>query len=199
MVKKALSQKLSELHKQQIIPDVITFAGNGEPTMHPHFAEIIDDTIEQRNEYCPTAKISVLSNAAHLAKKNIFEALLKVDNNILKLDSGKIETIRLIDRPLMKDYSVPKQVEMMKRFEGNFILQTMFIKGEHQGKKIDNTTDGEITAWLEVIKEIQPKEVMIYTIDRETPEKNLQKVAIEELLAISKRVEAMSIKTNVSG
>lgn len=198
-VREALEKKLLELEKQQITPDVITFAGNGEPTMHPQFAEIIDDTLALRDKFFPSAKISVLSNAAHIGKKKIFDALLKVDNNILKLDAGKLETIQLMDRPLPKDYTVEKQIALLKKFDGNFILQTMFLRGKHAGKVIDNSTEEEVSAWLEAVKEIQPKEVMVYSIDRETPEKQLEKVTLEELEAIGKRVEKLGIKVNIAG
>ncbi|OJU45885.1 MAG: radical SAM protein [Bacteroidales bacterium 45-6] len=198
-VREALEKKLLKLEKQQITPDVITFAGNGEPTMHPQFAEIIDDTLALRDKFFPSAKISVLSNAAHIGKKKIFDALLKVDNNILKLDAGKLETIQLMDRPLPKDYTVEKQIALLKKFDGNFILQTMFLRGKHAGKVIDNSTEEEVSAWLEAVKEIQPKEVMVYSIDRETPEKQLEKVTLEELEAIGKRVEKLGIKVNIAG
>lgn len=197
-VQESLKKKLEELKNQDITPDVITFAGNGEPTIHPKFAEIIEDTIRLRNKYFPEAKISVLSNAVHINKEKVFKTLKKVDNNILKLDGGTLETIRLIDRPLTKDYTVERQVELLKRFEGDFILQTMFLKGEHEGQKIDNTTDKEVSAWIEVVKQIRPKEIMIYSIDRETPEKNLEKIPAEKLKEIGKMVEDLGFKTVVT-
>ena len=198
-VKAALEDKLIQLQKDNVSIDVITFAGNGEPTMHPSFAGIIDDTIELRDKYYPDAKISVLSNGMHIAKQSVFEALKKVDNNILKLDSAKIETVRFIDRPNSPEYSIEKQIELFKKFDGNFIMQTMFIKGSHEGKIVDNTTEDEISAWLEAIKATNPKEVMIYTIDRETPSKMLEKVPIEELRKIGKKVEEIGYKVSISG
>lgn len=198
-VRNALEHRLIQLQQERTYPDVITFSGNGEPTMHPQFSEIIDDTIELRNKYVSGAKISVLSNAMNIGKEKVFEALKKVDNNILKLDSAFIDTVRLIDSPNSPNYNVEKQVELFKRFNGDFILQTMFLRGTHNGKIVDNTTDKEVSAWLNIIKEVHPKEVMIYTIDRETPEKNLEKVSLEELKQIGKKVEALGIKTIVSG
>ncbi|MDR1504701.1 MAG: radical SAM protein [Prevotella sp.] len=198
-VKAALEDKLIRLREENADIDVITFAGNGEPTMHPQFAGIIDDTIELRDKYFPKAKISVLSNAMHAGKQTVFDALEKVDNNILKLDSGILETIRLIDRPNSPEYSVEKQKELFKRFKGNFIMQTMFVTGSHNGKIVDNTTEEEISAWLQIVKETNPREVMIYTIDRETPEKNLEKVSVEKLKEIAKRIEELGIKVNVAG
>ncbi|MDH6353714.1 wyosine [tRNA(Phe)-imidazoG37] synthetase (radical SAM superfamily) [Dysgonomonas sp. PH5-45] len=197
--KAALHAKLEQLKKEGTTPDVITFSGNGEPTMHPDFEEIIDYTIQMRDQYIPTTKISVLTNAMNIGKEKTFNALRKVDNNILKLDSAFIETVRLIDQPVSVNYSVEKQVELFKKFEGNFILQTMFLRGMHDGKTVDNTTEAEISAWIKIIKETKPREVMIYTVDRETPEKNLRKVPIEELKQIAKRVEELGIKTIVAG
>lgn len=198
-VRAALEDKLVTLQKEEINIDVITFAGNGEPTMHPQFAEIIDDTIALRDKYYPLAKISVLSNAMHIGKEKVFEALKKIDNNILKLDSGILDTVKLIDRPNSPSYSIEKQIELFKRFNGNFIMQTMFVKGSHDGKVVDNTTEEEISAWLQAVKETHPHEVMIYTIDRETPEKNLEKVSVEKLTEIGKRVEELGIKVNIAG
>ena len=198
-VKAALEDKLIQLQKENTSIDVITFAGNGEPTMHPQFAGIIDDTIELRDKYFPDAKISVLSNAMHIGKESVFETLRKVDNNILKLDSALIDTVRLLDRPNSKEYSIDRQIELFRKFEGNFIMQAMFVTGSHNGKRVDNTTEEEISAWFEVIKKTSPKEVMIYTIDRETPEKNLEKVSVEKLKEIAARVEELGIKINVAG
>ena len=198
-IKTELEEKLQLLRKENIKLDVITFAGNGEPTLHPKFSEIIDDTLFLRNLYYPTVKISVLSNGVHLSKIKVFEALKKVDEAILKLDSAFDETVKIINRPNLPTYSVAKQVEHYKKFEGDFILQTMFIRGEFEGKQIDNTTKKEITAWLELVKEMNPREVMIYTIDRQTPAKKLKKVPLKDLKNIAEKVKQLGIKTNIAG
>lgn len=198
-VKAALEDKLSTMKANGDKLDVITFAGNGEPTLHPQFAQIIDDTISLRNEFYPDAKISVLTNAMHLDKDSVFEALKKVENNILKLDSAFIETIKLMDQPNSPSYSVEKQIALFKKFEGNFILQTMFIKVTHNGQAIDNTSEKEVSAWLDIIRETQPREVMIYTIDRETPSKTIEKVSIDKLKEIGEKVSQLGIKINVAG
>ncbi|MDY9917893.1 putative Fe-S oxidoreductase [Proteiniphilum saccharofermentans] len=198
-VRAALEDKLLSLRREGITPDVITFAGNGEPTMHPEFKGIIDDTIELRNRYFPDAKISVLTNGMHLNKPEVFEALQKIENPIVKLDSALDKTVRLLDRPNAPGYSVAKQVERYKRFKGDFILQTMFVRGRFEGKEIDNTTEEEISAWLELVRALNPREVMIYTIDRETPAKELEKVPVGDLQKIAARVEGLGIQTNVAG
>lgn len=198
-VKLALEDKLRKLKSDCVILDVITFAGNGEPTMHPEFEVIIEDTIALRDKFYPTSKISVLSNGMHLNKPSVVNALKKTDNPILKLDSALDETVKLIDRPNSSSYSVARQIELYKQFNGNFILQTMFIKGQFENNKIDNTTKEEVSAWIEVVRRLHPREVMIYTIDRETPVKGLEKVSFEELQKISDRVKAMGIETNVAG
>lgn len=195
----ALEDKLQLLCREGVYPDVITFAGNGEPTMHPEFDEIIDDTIALRNRYSPGAKISVLTDGMHVNKPKVFNALRKIENPILKLDSAIDETVRLIDRPNAPGYSVARQVELYKRFQGDFILQTMFIRGWFEGNQIDNTTEKEISAWLELVRALNPREVMIYTIDRETPAKELVKVPIDDLQKIADRVKELGIQTNVAG
>lgn len=197
-VRELLGAKLREMTSAGTPPDVITFAGNGEPTMHPHFEEIIDDTIALRDEICPTAKISVLSNATMIGRENVRRALLRVDNNILKLDSAFDQTVRLIDNP-QGNYSVARTVELMKLFEGKMIVQTMFLRGSYNGQVVDNTTEQEVAAWLELIGEIAPERVMVYTIDRDTPAPDLEKVSVEELRQIAERVQALGIECSVAG
>ena len=197
-VRRLLGEKLREMVASGTPPDVITFAGNGEPTMHPDFAAIIDDTIALRDEICPAAKVSVLSNATMIGRESVRQALLKVDNNILKLDSAFDETVRLIDNP-NGHYSVAETVADMERFEGHLIVQTMFLRGEYAGHRVDNTLSREVDAWLELIARIRPRQVMIYTIDRDTPAENLEKVSVEELRQIAERVEALGIACSVAG
>ncbi len=198
-VKDALKERLISLKEEGTALDVITFAGNGEPTLHPEFSGVIDDTIELRNTYCPTAKISVLTNGMGVGKEQVFQSLQKIENPILKLDSAIDETVQLIDRPNSPTYTVANQVKLYKRFNGNFILQTMFVKGSFNGQAIDNTKEHEVSAWLKVVEELKPREVMIYTIDRETPAKELEKAPLEVLNKIAAEVEKMGIRTNVAG
>lgn len=196
-VRTMLRDTLSDMVAQGTPPDVITFAGNGEPTMHPEFESIIDDTITLRNELCPSAKVSVLSNATQIGREDVVRALLKVDNNILKLDSAFDQTVQLLNKPVGK-YSVAQVVEWMKQFQGNMILQTMFLRGEYMGQKIDNTTEREVSAWLELVKDIAPKKVMVYSIDRDTPCQTLEKVNKVELSKIASQVEALGIECSVA-
>ena len=198
-VAEALETKLKEMQQENIHPDVLTFAGNGEPTSHPHFDEIIDDTIRLRNKYCPQAKISVLSNSTFIHRPKIHEALAKVDNNILKLDTINAEYINKVDRPTQPSYDVNRIIADIKSFNGQAIIQTMFMKGTTEdGYDVDNTTEAFVAPWLETIKEIAPREVMIYTIDRETPDQHLQKATHEELDAIRDRVIALGIPCTAS-
>lgn len=178
--------------------DVITFSGNGEPTLHPDFAGIVDDVIELRNEFYPNAKVSVLSNSTRIGDEKVAEALMRVDNNILKLDSAITPTMRLIDKPTSPDFNSEQLIEQLSRFSSQCIIQTMMLRGEHEGKIIDNTTDDEINALIDAYKKISPKEVMLYSIDRSTPEENLKKVEIDELRKIAERFEAAGIKVQVN-
>lgn len=198
-VKAILTRKLSQMVAAGEIPNVITFAGNGEPTLHPDFEGIIDDTIALRNELCPTAKVSVLSNSTRIHKPHIFSALKKVDNNILKFDSAINRTMKLMDQPVGKHIDVAWLTNELQKFKGNLIIQTMFLRGEYQGEKIDNTTDIEIDAWLEALAKIQPKQVMIYSLDRDTPVQQLQKVTVSELNAIAERVKSAGFEVSVAG
>lgn len=197
-VKLALEQKLAAMQAEGIAPDVITFAGNGEPTMHPEFAGIIEDTITTRNRFFPSAKIAVLSNSTMLHKEDVFEALNKVEDNILKLDSVLDRRIRQLNVPNSPAFTFDRLLEQLGRFRGNLIIQTMFLKGEIDGISVDNTTDIEISGWIKALKEIRPKQVMIYTIDRETPVKELQKVSKEALDRIAERARKEGFDITVS-
>lgn len=192
-----LEQKLHEMVSEGQLPDVLTFAGNGEPTCHPHFAEIIDDTIRLRNQYCPQAKVSVLSNSTMIHRQQVHDALMRVDNNILKLDTIDPIYINKVDRP-NGTYDVNQIIERMKAFNGHIIIQTMFMRGEYKGESVDNTGEEYVAPWLEVVKEIKPQQVMIYTIDRETPAHHLQKANREQLDVIRDRVIAIGIPCTAS-
>lgn len=196
-VREALESRLQDMQAHGPRPDVLTFAGNGEPTSHPHFAEIIDDTLALRDRYFPEAKVSVLSNATLIHRPAVHAALLKVDNNILKLDTVDPDYIRHIDRPTGA-YDVEQIIRHMQDFEGKLIVQTMFMKGTYEGKSVDNTGDEYVKPWLEAVKRIAPRQVMIYTIDRETPAHELRKATHEELDRIADEVRREGIDVSVS-
>ena len=198
-VYQALEAKLKEMMAEGQIPDVITFAGNGEPTLHKDFEGIIDDTIALRNKFCPTAKVSVLSNSTRIHKPHVFSALNKVDNNILKFDSAIERTMQLMDRPTGKHINVAWFIEHLKKFEGRLIIQTMFLRGEINGERLDNTTAEEVEAWLKALEEIRPQQVMIYSLDREAPTQNLEKVTLEELNFIAEKIRERGFEVSVAG
>ena len=192
-VRTALEATLSKMEAEGALPDVITFAGNGEPTIHPEFEGIIDDTIALRNEFAPEAKVSVLSNATQLHREGVRNALHKVDNAILKLDSAFTETALLINKP-QGNYSVERIVEQLAEFGKEFVLQTMFLRGEYNHHIVDNTTEREVLAWLALVEHLRPRSVMVYSIDRATPCHTLQKVEREELEKIAERVRSLGIE-----
>ena len=197
-VREALTTVLQQRHANGEPLDVITFAGNGEPTGHPDFAGIIDDTIEVRNRFFPEAKVSVLSNATFIQKADIHDALMKVDNNIQKLDTINREYILKVDRPASPSYDVNKVIERLKDFKGHVIIQTMFMRGSYKGESIDNTSEAYIAPWLNAVKDIKPQQVMIYTIDRETPAQGLLKAEPALLDSIKQRVELLGIPCSAS-
>ena len=196
-VARLLEETLRRMVADGTPPNVITFAGNGEPTMHPEFEAIIGDTLALRDALCPTAKVSVLSNATQIGREEVRRALMRVDNNILKLDSAFDETVRLMNNP-MGSYTVAETVRNMQLFDGRLIVQTMFLRGECNGRTIDNTTEEEVAAWLELIARIRPSKVMVYSLDRDTPCQTLEKVDKEELRRIAARVEALGIPCPVA-
>ncbi|PLX11586.1 MAG: radical SAM protein [Marinilabiliales bacterium] len=197
VVKHYLGEKLRMMNASNLRLDAITYAGNGEPTLHPEFEGIIDDSIAMRNHYFPEAKIAVLSNSTMLDKPNIIEALKRVDDRILKLDSAIESTFQLINRP-GKKISVNDVIDWLKALNGKFTLQTLFIKGEYEGQPINNTSQEEIDAWLNVLDEIKPQKVMIYTFARDTPHPDLEKIGRDKLDEIASLVEKKGIETVVS-
>lgn len=188
----------SALQNMDGTPDVLTFSGNGEPTLHPDFLRIIEGTCQLRDRYCPTAKVSVLSNSTQLGRPDVRQGLMLADNRILKLDSAVDETMQRIDQPVNPQLTVAQVVEWLKMFEGNFILQTCFLRGEYKGQSIDNTTPNEVGSWFRLVQDLQPKEVMMYVIDRETPVKTLEKISRQEMEAIAAPLIAAGIKVQIS-
>lgn len=188
-VKEQLRRKLTEMKDRGEDLNVITFSGNGEPTLHPEFPGILDDVLKLRDKFYPDAKVSVLTNSTKIFTPAVAEALKKADNNILKLDSAIEDTMQLIDRPSSPSFTVEKVVDGLKQFRDTGIIQTMILRGEHKGKKIDNTTPQEIDALIKAYKEIHPREIMIYSLDRSTPEEKLVKVEAEEMKKIADYIE----------
>lgn len=194
----AMSTRLHELSAEGTPVDTITFSGNGEPTMHPAFAQIIDFTLQLRDKLYPSAKVSVLTNASQLGKKEVRDALQKIDNPILKIDSPLEHLVEAINIPNAA-YKLKDAIENIKLFKHNFILQTMFLKGVENGVEIDCTCKEHVEAWQNLVRELAPREVMMYTIDRETPAKNLQKVSVEEMEAIAAPLVNEGFKIQIRG
>ena len=176
-VRKALTAKLEECASAGTRIDSITFSGDGEPTLNPDFPEIVDITLELRDKYCPEAKVSVLSNATMAFKDDVFRALSRVDNPIMKLDAPTDEEVALVNRPVGR-YSVEEVVRSLERFQGNFVLQTMFLKAP------DFQSGNWVAGWMSLVRRLKPREIMVYTIDRETPMKGLEKYTVEEMRAL---------------
>jgi wyosine [tRNA(Phe)-imidazoG37] synthetase (radical SAM superfamily) len=196
-IKELLLSRLSEMRKSNDYLDSITFAGNGEPTLHPEFAGIMSDTLEVRNELFPKAKVTVLSNATHAGDKNIFKALSMADLNILKLDSAVENTLMQINCP-KGSFNLNRLIESLKQFNGKLIIQTLFFRGNYMGKAIDNSTELEVSAWLQVIADLHPECVMIYSIARDTAVSGLHRIGVEELAGIARRVEELGIDVQVT-
>ena len=192
-----LQLKLQELRQEGIVPDVLTFAGNGEPTLHPQFPEIVDRVREVRDSFCPSAKMSILSNATQIRRPEIREALMHFDNNILKLDTVSHIYIYNVDRP-QGHYDIEEQIECLALFGGKCIIQTMLMQGEYEGFSLDNTTEAYVVPYLEALRRIKPRAVMLYTIDRETPIVGPQKAEPGVMESIAERIRQLGIETSVS-
>lgn len=189
-VARMLADRLRSMREAGGRLDVITFSGNGEPTLHPDFAGVIADTLRLRDEYYPEARVSVLSNSTRIFDPEVAAALLTVDNNILKLDTALTPTLRLLDRPTQHALTTEKIIDGLRRFAGQCVVQTLLVRGEYEGARIDNTTPAEIDALIAAYRIISPRSVMLYSIDRKTPAESLQKVGREELDIIAARITA---------
>ncbi len=197
MVREKLREKLLMMSRNGEKPDSITFAGNGEPTLHPSFAGIIADTVMLRDRLAPDARIAVLSNATTLDNPSVFNALKMADQNILKIDSAREETVKLLNQPA-EDFSLGQLVKNIMRFDGAFILQTLFVRGIYKGIEVDNASEVELRDWLRLVERLSPQMVMVYTIARDTPARGLRKVPADELYRIAERVGKLGIEVQVS-
>lgn len=193
-LRNALEAKLSECKAEGTAIDSITFSGDGEPTINPEFAQIIDITLGLRDKYYPQAKVSVLTNATRIFRDSVFEALKKVDNPILKLDAPTTELAKLINQP-EGDYRVPQVIEDMKKFNGDFVLQTMFLKSDD----FDSSSPESLNAWMDIVRELHPREIMVYTIDRETPKKGLVKFTPEKMRELIKPLTDEGFNIQIRG
>ena len=193
-VRAALEARL----KEGLELDVITFSGNGEPTLHPDFLGIIQDTCALRDQYCPKAKVSVLSNSTQLGRPDVVQALRLCDNRILKLDAGTDAMMRQIDLPVNENLTVAQIIEWLQQFDGDFTLQTCFLRGRHNGVILDNTSTFELSSWYAAVEKLHPKQIMIYVIDRKTPEENLSKISRKEMEAIAAPLIAKGYNVSIS-
>ena len=193
-IEAALEEKMSKASAEGVRVDSITFSGNGEPTMHPDFPQIIDATIGCRDRFFPDAKVSVLSNATLISRPAIAEALMKVDNPILKIDASSDELIGMINKPVGR-YRLEETIEAMMKFNGNFVLQTMFLRSPD----FDTAAPEALNNWMDIVRRVRPREIMVYTIDRETPDKTLQKYTVEEMTEFVRPLMEEGFKIQVRG
>ena len=193
-VETALEEKMSRAAAEGTPVDSITFSGNGEPTMHPEFPQIIDVTLRCRDRYFPNAKVSVLSNATLIGRDAVAQALMKVDNPILKIDASSDELIGMINKPV-GTYRLEDTVQAMMKFNGNFVLQTMFLKSPD----FDTASPEALARWMDIVRKVRPREIMVYTIDRETPDKSLQKYTVEEMTDFVRPLIEEGFKIQVRG
>ena len=178
-VRSSLENKLQECLLAGTRIDSITFSGDGEPTLNPEFPRIIRDTLMLRDAFCPDAKVSVLTNATRLGLEDVVEALKMVDNPILKLDAPKDVLVARINQPVGK-YSVEEVISGMLKFDGNFVLQTMFLRSPD----FDSSAPEVLLPWMEIVRRVHPREIMVYTIDRPTPAAGLQKFTEAEMRSL---------------
>lgn len=193
-VEAALTVKMEKLSSDGVKVDSITFSGNGEPTLNPDFPEIIDMVIALRDRLFPEAKISVLSNATLIGRPAVAAALKKIDNPILKIDASDDSLAAMINRPVGA-YRLADVIENLAGFDGNFILQTMFLKSE----EFNAVSEKSLAAWMDIVRMLKPRQIMVYTIDRETPDKTLEKYTVEEMTGFVKPLIEEGFDVKISG
>ena len=193
-LKDALQAKLAWCKAEGVGIDSITFSGDGEPTLNPDFAQIIDITLELRDEYCPGAVVSVLSNATTAGRKLVFDALRKVDNPIMKLDAPTDELAARINQPQGR-YHVDEVVASLERFEGDFILQTMFLRAPG----FDSSSPEVLGPWMDIVRRLRPRKIMVYTLDREAPAEGLEKFSVEEMTRLVAPLLDEGFSISISG
>lgn len=198
-VKQQLEKRINELKAEGVVVDSFTFAGNGEPTLHPDFVRVVDLVVEMRDKHYPNAVITLLTNATQLCKPEIYDALQKLDNPVLKLDAGMEAMRNSINKPTSERYSFEELVENLIRFGSNGIIQTLLLRGTNEGKVISNVSEEDFTEYLNLLKKIRPKYVMLYAIDRATPEKDLEKLTVEELEFYAEKIRNEDIDVKVYG
>lgn len=193
-LRSALEARLRECRQAGTRIDSITFSGDGEPTLNPDFAEIVDITVALRNRYCPEAKVSVLSNATRAGREDIFNALRKVDNPIMKLDAPTDALAAKINQPA-GEYHVGEIVDALMKFEGDFILQTMFLRS----KDFDSSSPEVLDDWMDIVRRLRPREIMVYTIARETPARGLRKFSAGEMEALVQPLLDEGFRIRITG
>jgi wyosine [tRNA(Phe)-imidazoG37] synthetase (radical SAM superfamily) len=187
-----IDAKLSQCKATDTHIDSITFSGNGEPTLHPHFNQIIDALIVLRDKYYPKTAITCLSNATQLANENVRSALKKIENPILKLDAVTEPLFQLINKPTIL-ISVEQIIKQLQQLNGAFILQTLFFKGEVDGQPFNNASEPHLSQWLNVVKQLNPQKVMLYSLDRSTPAQGLERIPVEQLEGVAGKVKKLGI------
>jgi len=195
-ITEAIEKKLQECSANNTPVDSITFSGNGEPTLHPNFCQIIENLIVLRNKYYPKTAITCLSNATQLANKYVFSVLQKIENPVLKLDAVDESLFQLINKPTI-DISVNEIIKQLQKMKGNFILQSLFLKGIFEKQAFNNADEPHLSLWIEVVKKLKPKQVMLYSLDRSTPAQGLEKISVEELQKIAIQLQKIEIQAKV--
>lgn len=159
--------------------DFVTFSGNGEPTLHPNFAKIVDGVNNVvKTNILSNAKVALLTNGSTLVNKKTMEAISKIDRVYIKLDAPNEPLFRKINKPALSiDFN--RMIESMKEVS-NLRLQTMLMEGV-----VTNCDPKSLEDYYNLIAYLQPEEVHIYTIDRPTPVEGLLKVSPEKLNMIA--------------
>jgi len=195
-ITEAIEKKLQECSANNTPVDSITFSGNGEPTLHLNFCQIIDNLIVLRDKYYPGTAITCLSNAAQLANKYVLSVLQKIENPVLKLDAVDESLFQLINKPTI-DISVNEIIKQLQSLNGNFIMQSLFLKGMFNNQTFNNAEEPHLSLWIEVVKKLNPKQVMLYSIDRSTPAQGLEKITAEELQKFAIMLQQFGIQAKV--
>jgi wyosine [tRNA(Phe)-imidazoG37] synthetase (radical SAM superfamily) len=176
-------RKVAEAVRRQRAPlDYLTFSGNGEPTLHPDFPEIVSGLLRLRDEMCPQARLAILSNSSRMHRPEIRQAVERLDDPIMKLDAGDPQTLSLLSRPSAA-VTFEKLVEGLAGMP-RLIIQTMIIAGEVQN------VEGEAhEAWLAAVARLSPEMVQLYSAERPVAESGVRRVPKERLEELARQAQ----------
>jgi wyosine [tRNA(Phe)-imidazoG37] synthetase (radical SAM superfamily) len=160
--------------------DSFTFSGNGEPTLHPQWPEIVEAVRQLRDRHRPGVRLSLLSNSSTAVRPQVQATLLRLDAPIMKLDAGDDVTLAAINRPV-NGIRVKSILDGLAGVPG-LIIQSVMLEGV-----VTNSAGNAFENWLGALAMLRPLQVQVYSTDRPVPVAGVERVRPERLQEIAAR------------